>query len=45
MRTVIEKNASTPMRRIAPTFGIHFPRRSDTMATVMENQMKTSLKK
>ena len=33
MRTVIEKNASTPTRTMAPTLGIHLPRRSDAIAT------------
>ncbi len=45
MRTVTEKNASTATRMIAPTLGIHLPRRSDTMATVMLTQMNTTLKK
>ena len=29
---------------IAPTFGIHLPRLSETIATPIESQMKRSLK-
>jgi len=43
MSVVIVKTPSTAMRRNAPTFGIHLPRRSDTMATMIDSQMKRNL--
>ena len=42
---MIEKNASTPMRMMAPTLGIHLPWRSDAIATPIEIQMKIPLKR
>ena len=45
MTTVIEKKPSTMMRMNAPTFGIHLPWRSETIATPIEIQMKMSLKR
>src|SRR6476659_11234291 len=44
MRTVIEKKPRTPTRTMAPTLGIHLPRRSEAIATPIEIQMKTILK-
>ena len=44
MPTTIVKKPSTMMRMKAPTFGIHFPWRSETIATPIEIQMKMNLK-
>ena len=45
MTTVIVKNPSTNTRNIAPMFGIHLPLLRDMIATMIENQMKISLKR
>ena len=45
MIVVIVKRPSTRTRMSAPTFGIHLPRLSETMATPIEIQMKRNLKR
>ena len=45
MIVVSVKKPSTMMRMSAPTFGIHLPRLSETMATPIESQMKRNLKR
>ena len=42
---VIEKSPSVKKRRIAPKFGIHFPCFNEAIATPIEIQMNSSLKK
>ena len=44
MTSVSVKKPSTITRISAPTFGIHLPRLSETIATPIEIQMKRSLK-
>jgi hypothetical protein len=41
MIVVTVKTPSTKTRRNAPTFGIHLPWRSETIATPIESQMNS----